>query len=79
MANEIILKQFEPLQVTPSGDYSIIQNAPKARLDTIFVSQDDAQDKRWLELGTGASVKFDAPIYIKQVTLKEATLPLFEG
>ena len=79
MITEITLLKNIPLEVTPTGAYSVVQNTLRTDTNVIFVSQDKDITKRWMEVKPGGTVKFDSPVWMLQKTFDQVVLPIFEG
>lgn len=77
--DEITLEKGVPVQVTPSGSFTVIQNTMGTTDDPLLVSTHGDVSKKWMIVRSGGSVKFDEPVYVMQNSWKNFVFPVIEG
>ena len=76
---ELKLKKGVPVEVTPSGAFTVIQNSMTSTDDMLHVSASGALADKWMQVPPGASVRFVDPLFVMQDSWETVVVPVVEG
>lgn len=75
---ELTLERNTPFLVT-TATLKVVQNTMKTTDDQLMVSQDGDLEGKWMAVGPGDSVRFEANLYFMQIGWDTWVFPVFEG